>query len=244
MIAIVSNEKDKRKMLELCEKTPYGCKISAIATAYGFDRNFSNFWIDQTSGAVFCLVDDVFVISGTVGDVEETNAFMHALGVKSVICAVRNAELLELRAASSGEVMMRKAEGVLEPVAASQNVSIRDIYNLLDTVGMVDEFEAFYLDLSHKIRHDAAFALTHYEGGGLAGCVVASSITDGAAILSAVVVQEAYRRRGIASRLMKKAEALLAGRTIYIFKEKNQNDPFYKAMQYKKIDTWVTAEIG
>ena len=37
MIRLVQGEGEKRRLLALCEKTPFGCKIASIANSYGFD---------------------------------------------------------------------------------------------------------------------------------------------------------------------------------------------------------------
>ena len=66
MIRLVEKEPERRKLLELCEKTPFGCKISSVATSYGFDKSFACFWLDEETDVVFCLVDGVMLLSGTV----------------------------------------------------------------------------------------------------------------------------------------------------------------------------------
>ena len=61
---------------------------------------------------------------------------------------------------------------------------------------MADEFEPFYLDLSHKLRHEAALAATEYRNGELLAARLVSSIGGHAAICHSVAVKEAYRRQG------------------------------------------------
>ena len=46
MIRLVEREQDQRRLLALCEKTAFGCKIASWATAYGFDKSFACFWLD------------------------------------------------------------------------------------------------------------------------------------------------------------------------------------------------------
>ena len=46
MIRLVQGEGEKRRLLALCEKTPFGCKIASIANSYGFDKSFANFWLN------------------------------------------------------------------------------------------------------------------------------------------------------------------------------------------------------
>ena len=66
MIRLVERVTAKKQLLQLCEKTAFGCKISSIATAYGFDKSFALFWLDTEEDVVYCLVDGVMLLSGTV----------------------------------------------------------------------------------------------------------------------------------------------------------------------------------
>ena len=80
MIVLAEEKGDQEKLLALCEKTAFGCKIASVAGCYGFDKGFACFWLDTTSQAVYCLVDGVMLLSGTVLDGEEALAFLRAVG--------------------------------------------------------------------------------------------------------------------------------------------------------------------
>lgn len=239
MIVLVNQEKDKQRLLQLCEKTAFGCKIASVVSAYGFDKSFACFWLDTQSDTVFCHADDLMIISGTVLNVEETCGFLQAVGPRAVMCAIRNAEALSLTVSDSGDVLKKQLEKGKEKSVDPYSVNIREIYGLLEDVDMVDEFEPFYLDLSHKLRHGAALALTEHQGGELAGCAVVSSISRSSALLSAVAVRPEFRRRGIGSGLIRRTEACFPGKTMYVFREKEKHREFYKKLGYIKADTWV-----
>ena len=173
---------------------------------------------------------------------EEALAFLRAVGPEQVFCAVRNAEALGLRPQAAGDVLRRQvpAGEALQPPG---EVNIRELYGLLEETGMVEEFEPFYLDLSHKLRHGGAVALTRRQEGELAGCAVVSAISRKAAVLSAVAVGEHFRRQGMGSALVRQAEACLPGKNVYVFREKEKNQEFYRKLGYSKIDTWVQARL-
>ncbi len=242
MLSLVEREKEQQQMLRLCEKTPFGCKIAGIALSYGFEKGFSCFWVDRESDTVFCLADGVMMISGTVLHTEETKEFLRAVGPQAVLCAVRNAEALSLPVSDSGDVLKKQLkpgkEALLDPYA----VNIREIFGLLEEAGMVEEFEPFYLDLSHKLRHEAALALTEYSGSELSGCALVSSISKKAAVLSALAVAPEFRRRGIGTNLVRRVEACFPGKTLYVFREKEKNREFYQKLGYVKADTWVYSQ--
>ena len=242
MIRLVEKEPEKSRLLSICEKTPFGVKIASWATAYGFDKSFACFWLDTTADVAFCLTDGVMLLSGTVLDGPGVKAFLGAVGAKEVFCAVRNAEALGLSVLETGDVLKKSLEpgpapGPLPPV------SVRQIYTLLEEAGMVEEFEPFYLDLSHKLRHGAALAVTVPGDEGLRACGVVSALTDRGAILSALAVEEGYRRQGIGSAVVKQLEACLPGKTLYVFREKDKNKEFYRGLGFSRTDTWVHAEV-
>ena len=239
MILLAEKEKEQRRLLKACEKTAFGCKIASVAKAYGFDKRFACFWLDTESDVVYCMVDGLMLISGTVLHGKEAGEFLRAVGPQSILCAVRNAEELGIPAVDSGDLLKKQLkEGEERPVPQTE-ISIRELYGLLEDTGMVEEFEPFYLDLSHKLRHGAALALTEHRGSSLAGCAVISSISRNAVVLSALAVREDCRRQGIGSSLVRRAEQQFPGKTLYIFRDKEKNKEFYRELGYAKTDTWV-----
>lgn len=243
MIALVEQDQDRARLQRLCEKTAFGCKIASIISAYGFDKGFACFWVDTKADVAFCQSDGLMILSGTVVDPAETMAFIRAVGPQAVICAVRNAEALSLPAASSGDVLKKRLEPGTAKPADGYEVNIRELYSLLEETGMVEEFEPFYLDLSHKLRHGAALALTESREGALAGCAVVSSISRGSVLLSALAVKEKYRRQGLGSALVRRVEAAFPGKNVYVFRDREKNREFYKKLGYAKTDTWVYSKL-
>lgn len=243
MISFVEHKPEQQKLLSLCEKTAYGCKISSLIRSYGFEKGFACFWLDSHSDTVFCQSDGDMIISGTVLDGEETRAFLQAVGPAGVLCAVKNAETLRLPVTQSGDVLKKNLpDGVAERMIPP-NVNIREIYMLLEETGMVTEFEPFYLDLSHKLRHGTALVFCRYHEDELIGCAIVSSISETSAILSAVAVKKDFRRRGVGTALVQEAEAALPGKILYVFREKDANREFYRQLEFTHADTWVYSKL-
>ena len=242
MILLAEEKEEQAKVLALCEKTAFGCKIASVAGCYGFDKGFACFWRDTRSQAVYCLVDGTMLLSGTILDGAEAMAFLRAVGPGRILCAVRNAEALGLQPQAVGDVLKHTLPPG-EPAPSPGQVNIRELYGLLEETGMVEEFEPFYLDLSHKLRHGGALALAEHREGELAGCAVVSAISRSAAVLSAVAVGERFRRQGLGTALVRQAEQCLAGKTVYVFREKDRHKAFYQQWGYGKTDTWVEARL-
>lgn len=243
MIRFVEKDGDKRRLLLLCEETAFGCKMSALVKAYGFDKGFACFWLEEGSDCAYCLVDGQLLVSGDVKDPEEAQAFLRAIGPQSLLCTARAAESLGARPSATGPLLKKNLpQGGLAPAPAGE-VNIRDIYGLLEETGMAGEFEPFYLDLSLKLRRGTALAFTEYRGKSLLGCGVVSSISQGGAVLAALAVQESCRRQGVGSGILARIEARLPGKVLYIFREQDKNEGFYRRLGYIQADTWAYTEL-
>lgn len=239
MIQLVEKEEDKQRLFQICDKTAFGCKIAAVAKSYGFDKSFACFWLDSELDIAYCLADGVMILSGTVMRGKESFEFLRAVGPETVICAVRNAEEMGLSAVRSGDVLKKQLPAGKEKTLPSFEVNIREIFALLEENEMVHDFEPFYLDLSHKLRHGTACVFTEHQGSGLTGCAVVFFPNEKAVLLSALAVREDCRRQGIGTRLVRRVEETFPGRTIYVFRDKEKNTEFYKKLEYVKVDTWV-----
>ena len=242
MITLVEHQEQRERLRRLCEKTAFGCKIAAVVSAYGFDKGFACFWLDEATDVIFCCADDVMILSGTLGDPAEAKEFLRVTAPGVLLCAVRNAEALGCPVSETGDVLKKLLPDGEAAQRPQDEVNIRELYELLAGEGMVEEFEPFYLDLSHRLRHGAAMAFTERREGRLAGCAIVSSISESAVLLSAVAVAEPDRRRGVGSGLVRRVEAAFPGKTVYVFREKDQHREFYQKLGYAKADTWVVSK--
>lgn len=244
MITLVEREEQKQRLRELCGRSAFGCRIASVVRAYGFDKGFACFWLEEESGVVFCQADDVMILAGTVIDPGRTRSFLQSVGPVRLLCAVRNAEVLDLQADRTGDVLKKQLAPSTSPPVELPVPDIRGLFHILEETGLAEEdFETFYLDLSHRLRHAASLALTEERAGESVGCAVISSLAENAAILSAVAVLPNYQRQGIGAALVRRAENCLSGKTLYIFREKNAQQEFVQSLEYQKCDTWVLAHL-
>lgn len=234
MIRFVDGAQRQEEFYGVCRGTAFGCKLSAVARAYGFGLDFARFWVG--GGAAYGLLDGEMSVAGAPGDVEETREFLRMLGPGSVFCEGRLADGLGLKVSAEGAVM---AKAVPPGKAASFPIpGLREVCGLLSRAGMAVDFEPFYLDMSHRIRHGAALALGEYMDGALAGCAVVSAVVEKSAVLSALAVREDCRRKGIGSRLVDMVQSALPGRTLYIFRESGRNRAFYEKLGFAEVGQW------
>lgn len=236
MIRFVEDAARQEELVALCQGSAFGCKLAAIAKAYGFRQSFARFWVGD--GAAYCLLDGALSVVGTPGDPDEARKFLEIIGPGAVFSSEDFAQKVALPQAAGGPVLAKR----LPPGAAvdlPDPPELRAVYELLWKTGMKVEFEPFYLDLSHRIRHKAAFVLGEYRNGRLIGCGVVSAVSGDAALLSAVAVESKFRRKGIGSALVARVEAVLPGRTLYLMREDSNNREFYAQLGYSPVDRWA-----
>ena len=132
-----------------CGSSPFGCQIRSKAQAYGFHQSFAQFWTDGESA--YGKTDGSVCIAGEIADADEARAFLSAVGTNEVVCSAENAEKLGLNITESGAILQKVLRN--ETVQPAEEISPREIYAVLKANDMVGEFEPFYLDLSHRMRH-------------------------------------------------------------------------------------------
>lgn len=240
MIRQVEASETGALLTQIAARSAIGCKVLGLLSAYGYDRAFARFWVEEGGRAAYALFDGTALVAGTPEDPEESAAFLRATGAGEVLCTLRAGEAMGLAPRRSGDVLKKTLpEGETAP--PPEDADLRAVYALLAECDMAGEFEPFYLDLSHRLRHGAACTFSRWEEGTLIGCAVVSAVTSQAAVLSAVAVREAFRGQGVGSALVRRAEQSLSGRTVYVFREKNAHAGFYKALGYEWCDAWVEA---
>lgn len=244
---------DKPVLEAFCQKeSPFACRIWSTAQAYGLHLPFARFWIQEQGRAVtaaVCKLDGAAVLeAGTGANFEELRGFLRAADTGSLLCSEEACACLKIPAARQGRMMACRENSGREP---GQNVEwnpgVREVYALLQDCRTdlfpVPDFEPFYLDLSHRIRHGTACSAGIRKGGNLAACAVASHLTEKAAVISAVAVRPLFRRQGLGSVAVR---ALLSGadRELgFVFRAEGENQAFYEALGFSDCGGWAELTV-
>lgn len=228
------------KKVELAEelapfgRTVFGCRIQSAAGAYGLEEPFAQFWV-QGEKAALCKLDDAMILDAAEdAGFEEIKDFVRMTGAKKLICSAEAAEQAGFAPVCRGQVMAyRNTEKLGPPAGFELNPGLREIYALLCECATETfrppEFEPFYLDLSHRIRHGAAVAAGIRQGDSLVSCAVCIARTAGKAVVSAVAVKPEQRRKGFGSAALTALISQLKQEEIYIFRAQDENEEFYRS---------------
>ncbi|WP_101698482.1 GNAT family N-acetyltransferase [Clostridium minihomine] len=248
MIRLIKPEEVPR-LQSFCETTPFGCKIEGLRRAYGLALPFARFWMQEAEQgeitAAVSSLDGIMVLDWrNQADGEELTEFLSAAGCRTLLCEEAAATLLYGKADRQGRILTLCKDRKEEPNSYSgqlrSEVPVRNLFSLLCECGELkqEQFEAFYLDVSHRVRHHAALIQGLEIDGRLIACAMASSITDHAAVLSAVAVHPQFRREGAGSTAVIQLLKRLAPRKVSVFCETKEAERFYASLSFVPSGTW------
>ena len=129
----------------------------------------------------------------------------------------------------------RKTEIACDYTDVDEYPYLFDLFNFVD-YGNVD-FESWYVDISHRIRHGCAKAVTLNVDGEIISSAIFSSIYENDAILTAVQTKPEFRKSGYASALVSAMCCDVTG-TVFLMREKYKNESFYKKLLFANIGKW------
>lgn len=219
-----------------------GVKIRANLAAYGTGYSFLTVWIqrrDEKITAVLCRQEQtMFVAADPAADPEELREFCLAVGFD---CLQGDPTLL----AAMGFGARRYALLRLENHTPNKHVShclpqeappLREVYRILYAQPEPDiepiDPDGWYADLSHRIRHGLAAAVTLEH----AATAVASHILPEFAVISGVAVLPDRRGAGLGSRAVQELLCGLTGRRVYVAAS-NGRCSFYEKLGFCRCGT-------
>lgn len=198
-------------------------KINALFEAYGTKYDFCRFY--RQGSCVISSLDGSFVIfdDGTA-DSEELADFFRMNGYAEIFCSeALGSEIAEKLSSPCISVnLMRFACSESVAVALNTSPALSDVYSIISE-GFDIEFEPWYLDMSHRIRHGISRCCALEDKAAL---VIQHDI-NGEALISQVSCRKAFRGQGIAAKLMKAVSALLYPSDVFVLCE-NDLIPFYE----------------
>lgn len=215
-----------------------GGYLLSYAQAYGTEQPFLQFYADENGGQL-CLMD------GTASVVwhEECEELRWFLSARTDIRAIRCSVSLAEQLANDGwEMIVRpvmRCETVVSEVCGTVMPSIRELHPFLASVfAEMPPFEEWYVDVSHRVRHDCC-RISAVENE---GAVVASAMTvaewDNGAVVGAVATHPDYRRRGYAAHCVTDLTATLQklGKTVYICPKNEAAQRLYERLGFVCCD--------
>ncbi|MGN0521519.1 MAG: GNAT family N-acetyltransferase [Eubacterium sp.] len=217
----------------------YSIRIKSLLTAYGCKYDFASFYrqlsADKKITAVISRLDNDFTLSfNNDCNNDELAEFFSLSGYDSVLCD----EAFTLTDSfDSGYVMVTDKKKEIHKPGISINYypKLMDIFNLVNYEKT--EFDSWYVDVSHRIRHNCAKAASVEIDGITVSSGVFSSIYNDDAILTSVQTMPEFQNRGYASALVSEMICDIKGR-VFLMREENRNENFYKNLGFINCGRW------
>lgn len=235
----------------LCKGSPYGARIfSYYAAYYGKQYDFLNFWIQKDVNGrgicVLCRYYSTLIICGVTENLKEIIDFIKMLQPSDILCD-ESFDLFPFMLCSKGETMKFCNNSVQYSDCfdiikiGSDMKKLREIYALLNEDGknVLPDFEGYFLDISHRIRHGASDVYAVFNGSGqiIATAAIVAK-TDDCAVVGCVATHPAYRKKGIATNIVGKItdNMLKSGREVFLHREREIK--LYEFLGYKTTGEW------
>jgi len=189
-------------------------KIRALYLAYGTGYDFCRFYRQDNS--FLSLLDGSAVLCDDVStDYEEWSRFIIMSGCRELFCSEDAAvALMKIGGFRCDTVNLMRFEGAAHTEPTENAPALSDVYSIIRE-GFDIEFEPWYLDMSHRVRHGITQCRIL---DGKAALVIQHDL-NGEALLSQVASLHEYRGEGYASRLVRAVSTELAPSKVYIICE-------------------------
>ena len=216
----------------------FSVRILALLKSYGCKYQFATFYrqvIDGNVTAILSRLDHNYTLSVTEGfDEEELVHFFCITGYQTI--ASSDAFYISDRF-EQGVIMASsvKNQFSLENAVVDEYPKLIDLYNFVDYENQ--DFKAWYVDISHRVRHHTAKAYTLNVDGVIVSSGILSSIIDGYAVLSAVRTDDENRRKGYGSALVNYICNDVNGEVLLV-RDEQLNEEFYTRLGFQNIGLW------
>ncbi len=216
----------------------FSVRILALLKSYGCKYQFATFYrqiIDGKVTAVISRLDRDVTLSVTDGfDNEELVRFFCVVGYSSILS---NDKFFISPRFEEGLVMACdiKKEPALGCATVDEFPKLMDLFNFVD----YDEqdFKAWYVDISHRVRHNTAKAYTLNVDNTTVSSGILSSVIDGYSVLTAVRTENEFRKMGYGSVLVSYICSDVKGR-VYIMVDSEKNINFYSRLGFTENEKW------
>lgn len=241
MISLLTEEK-KDAFLHFCSRKPVGTRIAANLISYGLNFDFARFWMQaegkDITSAISRVDGNMAVEASGDSNYDELEEFIRVVGQTDLLCTpdvfrrlgrtpFSNTMVLEHISKSKSQEYFgdcEKAPGLSKVWALLRDHEEFRIH--------LQSYEAWYADMSHRIRHDTARAYLIPETAVALTCAE----TPDSAIISGVAVKKRLRGRGIGGRLVGCLTEDLEreGKKVFLFCE-DRLAGFYRQIGFQQI---------
>ena len=201
---------------------------------------------------VLALLDQTLLLVQKPGTVlssrqkQELKAFISFSAAKTALCSRNLEELFSAGEKRTGQIMDGRRQSILSIGKGNRSLAefeekqewkLPQLYELLKTCESprfrVPPFEPFYLDFSHRMRHESARAAVLFCGDRMAAAAFSTAYTDEMGILTVAAVAPEYRGLGLGKQVVYTLCRMLPSQNICVYRDKEENQRFYASLGFR-----------
>ena len=197
---------------------PLYIRVMSYLNSYGADFNFARFYLQYNEDNVTALIsvvdDNATVVTGERADKDEISEFLSAIGAKSVLSDVA-------LALDNGTELSAFCKHFEKADCVYSGFNFKKAYLLLLCLDESLNFDSWYVDLSHRLRHNGAVAVSTEDG-----CICAAK--NGAQLLiTGIAVSPDRRRIGIGKSLVESVVSIGEADCVWALTDEEDAKRFY-----------------
>ncbi len=221
-------------------------RIHGLYRAYGASVPFIHYYTDGT-GALLSLMDGVALFHIDSLTAEWSIFLQMHPDIEQIHCdaAIGN-RLMQTGfwRGREGVTMRLCAAAAEEPLPCeAQQPRLEAVYALLQAhFPVVPRFDAWYTDVSHRLRHGCSHLAALVEDGSVVSTAMTVCETETAAVLGQVVTHPDFRRRGMAKTCLNQLISRCKGKTLYILPLNKSAEKLYQRLGFARGGAWAELE--
>lgn len=229
---------------------PFACRIISLYNSYKPELVFVDYWLladdnGECNGAIARNGSNFILFLSDKSDIDEVSSFMRVAGASGIICDGKyELDLIGCKSIDGVVLVRTEAFECEEEEVSFTEPDIKAAYELIvksaDENFVPPQFEDFYVDVNHKLRHGAMRLCGIENNGNLAAVAMTVAESGSGAVLGAVSTDPEYRNLGYGSALIKYITNLLTAenKAVFLHRAKNANEAFYSNLGFVEYGTW------
>ncbi len=221
--------------IPVMEPSAASVRILSLYESYGCNFDFLRFYtqkVNDVCTAVISVMDNHATVHEVKSaDYDELLQFLCAIGCETVF----SESTMPLKSIESGTVMHYSSVGAKSKIC--EEVNLTAVYNIMSTCFAMPDFNIWYPDISHRIRHGGATAVLNNNG-----CAVALTSSKGA-LISGICVDKYKRNKGNGTYILQSLLSSINAKDIFALIEENGPINFYKKNGFSPIGKFNTYKV-
>ena len=174
---------------------------------------------------------------------EEINEFVKIIGYGKILCDYVISSYFDGKKTSGNILRFENNYSYECKVNRLYTENLKDMYQLIVKNFNVDiDFPQWFVDMSYRLRHNSAKFYGIYEDEKLVSGAFSLFETEKSAVISSVVTDENYRRKGYGEDVVKFLLNENQNKDVYVFTENDKIKKWYEKMGFVTCKMWSEIE--